>query len=75
MLFLETIVYGSPDGGKTYFTGTERPAAQMLVTLLEYWSRYLNLKPHEMRCKDKNVKLYTAFDLEGHIGTDGNYYW
>jgi hypothetical protein len=76
----KTMVIGSGDAGRTVFDGREnlaRPGASRLADLLLDWGKFLNLAPHDFRCTGFNQKIVPVsicFDLEGHIGTDGNYY-
>eukprot|EP01130_Rhizamoeba_saxonica_P012948 TRINITY_DN5500_c0_g3_i1.p1 TRINITY_DN5500_c0_g3~~TRINITY_DN5500_c0_g3_i1.p1 ORF type:complete len:1652 (-),score=317.01 TRINITY_DN5500_c0_g3_i1:577-5034(-) len=60
-----TINYGSSDGGKTVHNINDR-----LSDLIKNSAEVLNLKGHLV----SGQKLYSAGDLEGHIGRDGRFY-
>jgi hypothetical protein len=76
----KTLVIGSGDAGKTVLDGSEnnRTQAKRLASLLEDYGKFLNLAPHDFlpggSFSRRTVKVSICFDLEGHIGTDGNYY-
>ena len=75
----KTMVIGSGDAGRTVMDGSEhnREPAKGLAQLLVDWGKYLNVAPHDVQQNSLNkkiVKVSICFDLEGHIGTDGNYY-
>ncbi|GAM26025.1 hypothetical protein SAMD00019534_092000 [Acytostelium subglobosum LB1] len=63
-----TIVYGSSDMGQTVHASHE-PS----LDVMRHLAQALNLKAH-MGGTQKPVKVYSATDIEGHIGTDGRYY-
>lgn len=75
----KTMVIGSGDAGASVFDGREnnRVSSQRLANLIQDWGKYLNVAPHDFRCRgfgNKIVKVSVCFDLEGHVGTDGNFY-
>lgn len=72
-----TLCYGSDDAGRTLkLPKKDRPSTIQLHELIGRWCRYLNLREHTVLTADGTpVKIFSPFDLEGHIGTDGNLYW
>lgn len=76
----KTLVIGSGDAGRTIFDGTEKSArepAKRLAELISDWGRYINVAAHDFTSTSLNRRVASVkicFDLEGHIGTDGNYY-
>lgn len=63
-----TLVYGSPDAGRTIYDHAEFSAK------LKQVADELGLKLHKVG-KEPSVKLlYTPVDMEGHMGTDGRMY-
>lgn len=60
-----TIVVGSSDAGKTVHCESDE-----LMQILEKASIEMNLREHIV----SGVKLYSACDIEGHLGTDNRYY-
>lgn len=78
MLLAETLVVGSGDSGKSINgpasgPGAGRPSTARLFQLFQEWGRYLNLREHEMYTAKKTKELVPiAFDVEGHVGKDGN---
>jgi len=73
----DTLYYGSDDGAKTMKRSVkDRPSTQRLHDLIGTWATYLNLAQHEIACANGDrVTIRTPFDLEGHVGLDGNLYW
>lgn len=66
-----TIIYGTPDGGKTIYDENPKFNAKMKLA-----AQKLRLKPHYVGLSpnDKGVLMYSCADLEGHEGEDGRYY-
>jgi hypothetical protein len=69
-----SLVYGSSDGGNTVRSALSQSQAQAVATLC----RQLNLKPHTVRSRRDgdtgSVCVFSAADVEGHLGTDGRFY-
>jgi tetratricopeptide (TPR) repeat protein len=66
----KTLIYGSNDGGVTVHADDATFNKRM-----RYAGRKLNLKKHRCGAKLKGSKnLWAAADIEGHLGSDGNYY-
>jgi Clustered mitochondria len=67
----ETLLYGSPDGGKNVISKDEA-----FSSLIATACGKLNLKPHPVRGRENGVLavMHGPADLEGHKGTDGKYY-
>ncbi|EGC40299.1 hypothetical protein DICPUDRAFT_146844 [Dictyostelium purpureum] len=63
-----TIVYGSSDMGKTVH------ANEKVIPIMKSLSNMLNLKPHLGGTSVPPTLLYSATDIEGHIGTDRRFY-
>lgn len=63
-----SLIYGSNDGGKTI-----HPGSSEFVYKLQQCANILNIKPH-MAGRGERVKVYSPADLEGHLGTDANFY-
>lgn len=76
----KTMCIGSGDAGRTILDGTEshqREPARRLAQLLADWGKFINVAPHDFQSTSLNRRIANVkicFDLEGHIGTDGNYY-
>ncbi|KYQ93681.1 Rab GTPase domain-containing protein [Tieghemostelium lacteum] len=62
-----TIVYGSSDMGRTVH------ADEKVIPIMKSLSHTMNLKAHYGGI-NSSVLLYSATDVEGHIGTDGRFY-
>eukprot|EP01118_Nematostelium_gracile_P013720 TRINITY_DN5214_c0_g1_i1.p1 TRINITY_DN5214_c0_g1~~TRINITY_DN5214_c0_g1_i1.p1 ORF type:complete len:601 (+),score=151.75 TRINITY_DN5214_c0_g1_i1:486-2288(+) len=60
-----SIIYGSPDGGLTYYYKNE-----LLANKMETIGQLLNLKKHF--AMDHHVRM--PIDLEAHLGKDGYFY-
>eukprot|EP01129_Flabellula_baltica_P000456 TRINITY_DN10464_c0_g1_i1.p1 TRINITY_DN10464_c0_g1~~TRINITY_DN10464_c0_g1_i1.p1 ORF type:complete len:1958 (-),score=323.32 TRINITY_DN10464_c0_g1_i1:16-5889(-) len=60
-----TLQYGSSDGGKTIINTNPELSLKMSIA-----ARKLNLKEHIVN----GVLLYSAADVEGHLGTDNRFY-
>eukprot|EP01133_Synstelium_polycarpum_P016333 gene16333-19429_t len=65
----KTIVYGSSDMGRTVHSDHEQSLATMKAL-----AQWLNLKPHIGGTREPPALVYSATDIEGHIGTDGRFY-
>mmetsp|Transcript_29066 Transcript_29066/g.73052 ORF Transcript_29066/g.73052 Transcript_29066/m.73052 type:complete len:1029 (-) Transcript_29066:1489-4575(-) len=67
----ETLLYGSPDGGKNIFSKDETFSSLIATACAK-----LNLKPHQVRGRENGIRvtMHGPADLEGHKGTDGKYY-
>jgi len=63
-----TIVYGSSDMGKTVHSD------EKALPIMKSLSQMLNLKAHYGGTQKPPVLLYSATDIEGHIGFDGRFY-
>jgi hypothetical protein len=64
------MVYGTRDGGFTILNNNPKVAEKMRQA-----ANNLNLKPHLCGLKNtKPVKLYSAADVEAHLGIDGRLY-
>ncbi len=64
-----TLKYGSADAGRSILTEDAD-----LTALMREASLHLNLKPHYVGPKGKEVEVVSAADLEGHVGYDGRFY-
>lgn len=65
-----TIVYGSNDGGVTVHASNDTFNQKMRRT-----AEILNVKPHVAGVDNATSKLlYSAADIEGHVGRDGRFY-
>ncbi|EFA85283.1 Histidine kinase A [Heterostelium album PN500] len=64
----ETIVYGSSDGGITVHSDNELFNQKMKKS-----ASILNIKGHVVG-RDTPKLLHSCGDIEGHIGSDGNFY-
>jgi hypothetical protein len=71
-----TLVYGTSDAGVVIHNSNSQ-----LFEIMKKSARILNLKPHICGLKSKLglilpgwKLLYSAADVEGHVGTDGKYY-
>eukprot|EP00026_Physarum_polycephalum_P001577 Phypoly_transcript_01579.p1 GENE.Phypoly_transcript_01579~~Phypoly_transcript_01579.p1 ORF type:complete len:1064 (+),score=124.40 Phypoly_transcript_01579:78-3269(+) len=62
-----TIVYGTSNAAATIHDGSTAP---VFMQNIRKAAKCLNLKPHTV----KDVQVYTAVDMEGHMGADGRYY-
>eukprot|EP01100_Stratorugosa_tubuloviscum_P002729 TRINITY_DN1648_c0_g1_i1.p1 TRINITY_DN1648_c0_g1~~TRINITY_DN1648_c0_g1_i1.p1 ORF type:complete len:984 (-),score=453.01 TRINITY_DN1648_c0_g1_i1:328-3279(-) len=69
----KTLAYGSNDGGVTV-----RLENTQLSNVMKELGERLNLKPHtagSVKNKENlNKTIYTAADVEGHVGNDGRFY-
>lgn len=61
----ETLIYGSNDACKT-----DRNDDEVFDKCMEHLASHLNFKQHQAG----NTSLWTAADVEGHLGFDGRYY-
>ncbi|CAB1111176.1 unnamed protein product [Ectocarpus sp. CCAP 1310/34] len=61
----ESLRYGSDDGGKTVHNDDESLAKKLKAA-----AKKLNLCTHRVNDKD----MYSACDIEGHVGEDGSHY-
>lgn len=67
----ETLIYGSPDGGKTIVSRNAD-----LLRKVKRIAQTLNLASHYVWDEDMraSVKMYTPVDCEGHLGHDARLY-
>jgi len=59
----QSIVYGTADGGRSFHTSN-----RSFRRIMRSASRMLNLREH--CCGPKQQRLYSAADIEGHLGSD-----
>jgi len=64
----DTIVLGTNDMGITIHSKDNNLSQKMKLASVK-----LNLKPHYSGLQEGSM-VYSASDVEGHIGTDGKYY-
>lgn len=66
----DTLVIGSNNGGVTIESNNDK-----LNEILKEAAAILGIKPHLCYPKKGEPKtMYSACDIEGHIGTDGKFY-
>jgi len=65
----QTIIYGSDDGGETIHSED-----YTFACIIEKLGAHLNIKPRKIVSDKGDKTLFTAIDVEGHLGTDGRYY-
>lgn len=67
----QTIIYGSDDGGEIVHSDDST-----FANIIEKLGASLNIKSRRVNSDNGNpeITLYTAIDVEGHLGTDGRYY-
>ena len=67
----DTLVYGTADGGVTVFNEN-----QELSALIKDAAKKMQLAPHICGLYENRTKtLYTAADIEGHVGRDGRFFF
>lgn len=65
-----TLVYGTANGGETVFASDK-----MFNRLMRSAGEQLHVAPHICGMhEDYSVRLWAAADIEGHVGSDGQYY-
>lgn len=69
ILPLETIVYGSNDGGISVYS-----TDNIMNDKMRQAAKILNIKGHTVGTKQETTFLYGPTDIEGHKGRDGRYY-
>eukprot|EP01091_Cochliopodium_minus_P013369 TRINITY_DN4293_c0_g1_i1.p1 TRINITY_DN4293_c0_g1~~TRINITY_DN4293_c0_g1_i1.p1 ORF type:complete len:537 (-),score=110.57 TRINITY_DN4293_c0_g1_i1:953-2563(-) len=69
ILPLQTLVYGSQDGGRTVFTSDSN-----FNDIMESVGKKMNLKEHLAGMGKNKKMIYFPTDIEGHIGKDGRRY-
>eukprot|EP01102_Stenamoeba_stenopodia_P015947 TRINITY_DN550_c0_g3_i1.p1 TRINITY_DN550_c0_g3~~TRINITY_DN550_c0_g3_i1.p1 ORF type:complete len:579 (+),score=100.97 TRINITY_DN550_c0_g3_i1:43-1779(+) len=67
----QTIIYGSDDGGEVIHSDDNT-----FASIIEKLGTSLNIKPRRVNGDNVNpeITLFTAIDVEGHLGTDDRYY-
>ena len=64
-----TLVYGTNDGGRNIHAGLEA-----FNVRLARMARQINVKAHYCGTVNNAVQMYSACDVEGHLGRDGKFY-